>query len=97
MTDWLNKYDDPAVWRPLGDIPETELWQTHYWLKVKLIDAIRERVRQRWAKGNAGASILLTGGAFLEPSILTLGFARRLATYKRALLIFEDLERLKKH
>lgn len=96
-TDWLNKHDDPAVWRPLDDIPETELWQTHYWLKVKLIDAIRERVRQRWAKGDAGASILLAGGAFLDPSVLTLGFARRFATYKRALLIFEDLERLKKH
>jgi glycogen phosphorylase len=73
------------------------LWQTHHWLKVKLIDAIRERTRQRWANGDASASIMLTGGAFLEPSVLTLGFARRFATYKRALLIFQDLERLKKH
>ena len=96
-TDWLDRHDDPAIWQLLDDIPDSEFWQTHHWLKVKLIDAIRERVRQRWAKGDASASIMLAGGAFLEPSVLTLGFARRFATYKRALLIFRDLERLKKH
>jgi starch phosphorylase len=95
--DWLDKHDDPAIWQLLDNVPDTELWQTHYWLKVKLIDAIRERVRQRWANGDTSVSIMLTGGAFLEPSVLTLGFARRFATYKRALLIFQDLERLKKH
>jgi starch phosphorylase len=96
-TDWLEKHDDPATWQGLNNIPDTELWQTHHWLKVKLIDAIRERTRQSWANGDVSASIMLTGGAFLEPSVLTLGFARRFATYKRALLIFQDLERLKKH
>jgi len=95
--DWLDQHDDPAIWQLLDKVPDTELWQTHHWLKVKLIDAIRERTRQRWANGDASASIMLTGGAFLEPSVLTLGFARRFATYKRALLIFQDLERLKKH
>ena len=95
--DWLDKHDDPAVWQLLDNVPDAELWQTHYWLKVKLIDAIRERVRQRWSIGDASPSIMLTGGAFLDPSVLTLGFARRFATYKRALLIFQDLERLKKH
>jgi starch phosphorylase len=95
--DWLDKHDDPAFWQLLDKVPDTELWQTHYWLKVKLIDAIRERVRRRWARGDASASIMLAGGAFLDPSVLTLGFARRFATYKRALLIFHDLERLKKH
>ncbi|RLG31853.1 alpha-glucan phosphorylase [Methanosarcinales archaeon] len=93
---WLEKHDDPAVWQLLDNIPDTELWQTHYWLKVKLIDAIRERVRLRWANGDAGTTIMLAGGAFLDPSVLALGFARRFATYKRALLIFQDLERLTK-
>jgi starch phosphorylase len=96
-TDWLKKHDDPAIWKLLDNIPDTELWQTHHWLKVKLIDAIRERTRLRWADGDTSASIMLTGGALLDPSVLTLGFARRFATYKRALLIFQDLERLKKH
>ena len=95
--DWLDRHDDPATWQLLDNVPDAELWQTHYWLKVKLIDAIRERTRQRWTNGDASASIMLTGGAFLDPSVLTLGFARRFATYKRALLIFQDLERLKKH
>ena len=93
---WLEKHDDPAVWQLLETIPDIDLWQTHYWLKVKLIDAIRERVRLRWANGDAGTTIMLAGGAFLDPSVLTLGFARRFATYKRALLIFQDLERLTK-
>ena len=95
--DWPDKHDDPATWQRLDNIPDTKLWQTHYWLKVKLIDAIRERVRLRWAEGGGSSSVMLAGGAFLDPSVLTLGFARRFATYKRALLIFQDLERLKKH
>jgi starch phosphorylase len=95
--DWPDKHDDPAIWQHLDNIPDTELWQTHYWLKVKLIDAIRERARLRWADGGGSSSVMLSGGAFLDPSVLTLGFARRFATYKRALLIFRDLERLKKH
>jgi starch phosphorylase len=96
-TDWPDKYDDPATWRLLDSVPDSELWQTHYWLKVKLIDAIRERVRQRWTNGDASTSIMLAGGALLNPSVLTLGFARRFATYKRAMLIFQDLDRLTKH
>ena len=95
--DWLNNHDDPAVWNLLDSIPDEELWQTHYWLKIKLIDAIRERARLRWADAGASSSVTLAGGAFLDPSVLTLGFARRFATYKRALLIFQDLDRLKKH
>ena len=95
--DWLARHDDPAVWQRIDTIPATELWQTHYWLKVKLIDAIRERARLRWADGGGSSSVMLAGGAFLDPSVLTIGFARRFATYKRALLIFQDLERLKKN
>lgn len=95
-SDWLDKHDDPAIWQQIDTIPDAELWRTHYLLKIKLIDAIRERTRQRWVNGDASASIMLTGGAFLDPSVLTIGFARRFATYKRALLIFEDLSRLKK-
>ena len=95
--DWMDRHDDPATWQLLDNIPDTELWRTHHWLKVKLIDAIRERTRLRWADGGGSPSVMLAGGAFLDPSVLTLGFARRFATYKRALLIFQDLERLKKH
>jgi len=92
---WLEDHDNPSVWELVEKIPDEELWKTHYWLKIKLIDAIRERSRQRWAKERASPSIVLAGGALLDPSVLTLGFARRFATYKRADLIFYDLERLK--
>ena len=64
--------------------------------KIKLINAIRERIRRRWVEERVGLGNVVAGGAMLDPSILTIGFARRFATYKRADLIFHDLERLKK-
>ena len=93
--DWLKNHDDPLTWELIDQIPDDELWKTHYWLKIKLIDAIRERSRLRWVKDRAGPSIVLAGGTLLDPSILTIGFARRFATYKRADLIFFDMPRLK--
>ena len=94
--DWLLEHDNPALWELVDHIPDEELWKTHYWLKIKLIDAIRERARQHWAKDRISPSNVLAGGTLLDPSILTIGFARRFATYKRADLIFHDLERVKK-
>jgi len=92
----LAHHDDPATWELVDDIPDKELWDTHYWLKHKLIDFIRERSRQRWAENNISPFNILASGSLLDPSVLTLGFARRFATYKRADLIFYDLDRLKK-
>ena len=94
--DWLHSHDNPSLWDLIEKVPDDELWKTHYWLKIKLIDAIRERSRQRWAKERVSPSISLAGGALLDPSVLTLGFARRFATYKRADLILSDIERLKR-
>jgi starch phosphorylase len=94
--EWLESHDDPAVWDLVDEIPDEELWKAHYWLKIKLIDAIRERARSRWVQDRASPSLCLAGGTFLDPSVLTIGFARRFATYKRADLIFYNLERLKK-
>jgi starch phosphorylase len=94
--DWLDRHDDPALWETLDKIPDTELWRTHYWLKIKLIDAIRERARQSWLFDGASPSLVMAGGALLDPSVLTVGFARRFATYKRATLIFHDRERLQR-
>ncbi len=91
---WRDNHDSPFVWELVEKIPDQELWQTHYWLKIKLIDAIRERCRKRWVSEQASPSILLAGGAMLDPSILTIGFARRFATYKRADLILHDLPRI---
>ncbi len=92
---WLDDHDNPVIWELIENIPDDEMWKTHYWLKVKLIDAIRERSRRRWVSDRANPSIVLAGGALLDPSVLTLGFARRFATYKRADLLFNDWARLK--
>jgi glycogen phosphorylase len=94
--EWLAKQDDPKLWERVEDVPDEELWKTHYWLKMKLINILRERARQRWAADRVSPSIILSGGTLLDPSVLTFGFARRFATYKRADLLFRDPERLKK-
>jgi starch phosphorylase len=93
---WLADHDNKAIWELIDEIPDEELWKTHYWLKIKLIDAIRERIRQRWVKDHVNLSVVRAGGTLLDHSVLTLGFARRFATYKRADLILYDIERLKK-
>jgi starch phosphorylase len=94
--DWLERHDDPEIWERLSEIPDAELWEAHYRLKTKLIDFIRERARLRWSREGASPSLVLAGGTFLDPSVLTIGFARRFATYKRADLLFYDEERLKR-
>jgi starch phosphorylase len=94
-TDWLENHDDPSIWELVDEIPDAELWHTHYWLKTKLINVIRESARQRWTENRISPSITLAEGAMLDPSVLTIGFARRFATYKRANLIFKDRKRLK--
>ncbi len=91
---WLQEHDNPAIWEFIEEIPDKEIWQTHYWLKMKLLNYIRHLARERW-RSSADPSVLAAQGTMLDPSILTLGFARRFATYKRADLIFYDLERLK--
>lgn len=93
--EWLEDCDDPAIWALIEDIPDQELWQTHYWLKIKLINFIRNRARQRWADDHVRPANIVAGGTLLDPLTLTIGFARRFTTYKRANLIFRDLRRLK--
>ena len=92
---WIDEHDNPLVWEFVEEIPDDELWQIHYWLKMKLINYVRHRARQRWAHDRIDPSQVVASGTLLEPSLLTLGFARRFATYKRADLVFEDMEQLK--
>jgi starch phosphorylase len=92
---WVLKQDDPGVWERLADVPDKELWDLHDLLKEKLIGLFRERVRRRWVRGSDDPTQVLTSGTLLDPNALTIGFARRFATYKRANLIFKDIERLR--
>lgn len=93
---WLQRHDESSLWESIDTVPDEELWKTHVWLKIKLFDVIVERARQRWSQDRINPSMVIAGGAMLDSSVLTLGFARRFATYKRADLIFQDIERLKK-
>ena len=95
-TNWLEDHDKPVTWELVDKIPDYELWQTHYWLKIKLINYIREQVRRRWIEDRVNPVNVITGGTLLDPMTITVGFARRFATYKRADLIFHNLDRLKK-
>ncbi len=73
---------------------DDELWRVHLQLKRAFVGLIRERARLRWMRGLTEPAQLLAAGTLLDPEALTIGFARRFATYKRATLIFHDPDRL---
>ncbi len=93
--DWADRCDDPATWHRVSDIPDRELWATRQELKRKLRRLMRERARARWMQRPEEWSQVLAEGVLLDPNALTLGFARRFATYKRATLLFAQLDRLR--
>jgi len=94
--DWLANQDNPAVWELVDDIPDADLWKAHRLLKMILLGAAQERARQRWLEDMAEPNLVMSSGIMLDPSTLTLGFARRFATYKRATLLLKDEVRLKR-
>ncbi|MBI3942849.1 MAG: alpha-glucan family phosphorylase [Chloroflexi bacterium] len=94
--EWRPHLDDPAVWSGLANIPDNLLWETRQILKQKLVDFVRERIRrQRLRLGESPAEVD-AADSLLDPGALTIGFARRFATYKRATLLLRDQERLKR-
>lgn len=90
-SDWLDKIDEPDAWKPVYDIPNAELWGIKSKLKAKLVSFVRERTQSRLQRMGQHAFV----SSLLDENALTIGFARRFATYKRATLLFKDLERLK--
>ena len=94
--NWVSKLDDPDMWAKIDNIPNDKLWNTHIDLKGKLVDFIHERVKAQRARHGETVEQLQEIKTIGDKNILTLGFARRFATYKRATLIFRDLERLEK-
>ncbi len=91
---WMEHLDDPELWEKLDSLPDGALWQVHQHLKRKLNFYLRERVRERWIAGGFHPVQVVSSGVLLNPYVLTIGFARRFATYKRASLILTDVERL---
>ncbi|HEX4998010.1 MAG TPA: alpha-glucan family phosphorylase [Terriglobia bacterium] len=95
-SDWMRQIDNAALWDRLEEIPDDVFWATRQLLKRKLLDYINERARARWAAGDTDPRQVIAMGTLLDPAALTIGFARRFTGYKRASLIFSDLNRIRK-
>jgi len=92
--DWYEHLDEPDFWADVDSIPDADLWAVRLHQKRKLAFYLRERVRDRWTRGGFHPVQVVSSGVLINPYALTIGFARRFATYKRASLVFSDVERL---
>jgi starch phosphorylase len=91
---WREQYEDPAFWARILEIPDEELWAARERLRTHLFQFIRERARQRWMADPYANARVVPYGAMLDPTALTIGFARRFTGYKRPDLVFRDIDRL---
>ena len=94
--DWLERQDDVDLWERVHQIPDGELWRVRRILRHKLMGNLLEAAQRAWAKGDMESHYLVALGTLLHPDVLTIGFVRRFAEYKRPTLIFQDIERLKR-
>ncbi len=98
--DWIDHHDDPNLWKDdsplMSQLNDEYLWNLHLHGKTELIAMIRELNREKRTQREWNSEKSFSSGVLLDPEALTLGFARRFATYKRATLIFSDMERLKR-
>ncbi len=92
--DWYDHLDEPEFWSKIDAIPDADLWAVRLHLKRKLSFYLRERVRERWTAGGFHPVQVVSSGVMINPYALTIGFARRFATYKRASLVMRDVDRL---
>ena len=94
--DWRERYEDPKTWELIDEVPDHELQEVHKRRKRRLINFIRERQVACALARKASATEVQRVSEVLDPEALTIGFARRFATYKRATLLFRDIGRLKR-
>ena len=93
---WQHLEDSKALWENMKIIEDDKLWNIHYNNKIRLVNFIREKVRQKWANEGIDPLVAMAEGVMFDPDILTIGFGRRMTSYKRADLILKDLDRLDK-
>ena len=93
---WRDGLDGNRAWRLAASIPDQELWRTHERLRSRLVDFVRQRAYKQTLAQGARSKDLQNVQTILNPEALTIGFARRFATYKRARLIMDDLESLRR-
>jgi starch phosphorylase len=90
----LSDQSNQKIWEAIYNVSDEEVWKTRMALKTKLVDYIREQFRENWLKNQGDPSRVVSLMDKVNPNALLIGFGRRFATYKRAHLLFTDLERL---
>lgn len=93
---WEEQIENPDTWQPVDAIPDDELWATHQACKTELIQFARRRIERQLVRHGEGPRRINAAAHLLDPNALTIGFARRFATYKRASLLFHDLDRIRR-
>src|ERR1700688_3709584 len=94
--DWMARLDERGLWDRVLMLDDAALWAVHLDMKTAMLRAIREEARRRWGDQGTEALHLVGAGTLLDERALTIGFARRFATYKRADLLFRDPDRLRR-
>ena len=94
--DFYKDQSNLRIWAPINDMPDEVIWNTRMLLKNKLIAYIRDQFQESWLKNQGDPSRIVSILESINPDALIIGFGRRFATYKRAYLLFTDLERLER-
>ena len=94
--NWAESPVDDRLWERVLKIPDEELWRNHEQRRSELVVFVRDRLQQALRERGASPAEIAAAGNILDPGALTIGFARRFATYKRATLFLRDLERIKR-
>ncbi len=92
--NFFNDQSNASIWEAIYDVPDEVIWKTRVGLKNKLVDYIRKQFSETWLKNQGDPSRIVALMEKIDPNALLIGFGRRFATYKRAHLLFMDLERL---
>ena len=92
--NWHEHSGEAHIWEGIENVDDGELWETHLALKSRLIEFVRRRAKQQSTNRGEAPEVIAKLGKVLSPDALTIGFARRFATYKRANMVLRDIERL---
>ena len=92
--DWPRRMREPETWAAITKVDDAELWETQQVLKARLIDFVRTRMVAQARRRDEGDAAIRAASEVLDPKALTIGFARRFATYKRARLVLSDADQL---
>ena len=94
--NFMNDQSNEEIWHAINNVPDEEVWSTRMALKQKLVDYIREKFTENWLRNQGDPARVVSLLQRINPNALMIGFCRRFATYKRAHLLFTDIDRLAK-